>query len=332
MAAANQRSNARARQSLPMEVVGRRSALVARLTSALEHHGIVRPEPRSRVAGTHGTVLPRRRPRELGAPGRAPHYEPGPGGGLCLVNALKPDGTTDVAEMRRKVQAIRGRDPYVPIFVLLDERDPDAVRAARLAGATHYLGATAASNGEAAAWRVADVLERESAAGAVPAEALAADVHLTPFEEPSPQEVEAARARARAGLASLVPPARAAAYAAALLSIDAADLRDPASGRLDARRVAERLGVSVSRLAGAAGVSQQALSARPDSLRAQAGLLQVARVLAALDEIVPRGEHAMWLRTPRARFGRDTPLEMLIDGRAEALARELEGALEGLPG
>ena len=75
-----------------------------------------------------------------------------------------------------------------------------------------------------------------------------------------------------------------------------------------------------------------ALSARPDSLRAQVPLLQIARVLAALNAILPRGQHAMWLRTPRARFGGEAPLAMLLDGRAEALARELEGAVEGLPG
>jgi hypothetical protein len=314
-----------------MQIVGRRSEIVTQLATALEQHGIARPSPSAHTCTR--PARPRRpgtRFRVLGAPPHARRSSFVPGGGMYLVNALNPDGTTDVAEMRRRVRDLRSRDPHVAIFVLLDERDPEAVRAARFAGATHYLGATAASNGEAAAWRVADVLEREASAGAAGV-ASAPRVELTAFVEPSPHEVEAARARAEAGLGSIISPAQAAAYSAALVKLDASDLREPLSGRLDARLIAERLGVSVSRLAPAAGVSQQALSARPDSLRAQAGLLHVARVLAALDEMLPRGQHAMWLRTPRTRFAGEAPLAMLLDGRAEPLARELEGALEGLP-
>jgi len=316
----NQRTSLGDRDGLPMYVIGRGSPVVKKVASALEEHGIALP----------ARTLPARFPGapvwELGPqPQPWPEPEAEPGGGFILVNALEPDGTTNIAEMTRQVRETRRARPYSAIFVLLDERDPDAVRAARLAGATHYLGTSAANNGEALAWRVSDALGREAGGAA------GTRVELTPFAEPSAQEGAAARARVEAGLARVVSPAEMAARASALLSISAEELRDPDSGRIDASLVAERLGVSVSRLAPVTGVSQQALSARPDSLRAQVPLLQIARVLAALDAILPRGQHAMWLRTPRARFGGEAPLAMLLDGRAEALARELEGAVEGLP-
>ncbi|MFL5538674.1 MAG: hypothetical protein ACJ8J0_06750 [Longimicrobiaceae bacterium] len=296
----------------------------------------------SGAAGTASAASPRRR--------------------IYLINALKPDGTTDPREVRRSVEAARAKTPGAALFVLLDERNPEAVRAARHAGATHFLGAAVASNPEALHWRVSEVLGPRTVGrgpvargmvrrtlsgggshqGAVErsgfgggrgshAPAMAPRLELTPLVEPSSAEVEAARRRVARELPRLPSAAESLARAAALVSVHAPELRDPASGRFDARRIAERLGVSISRLAGVVGVSQQALSARPDSPGAQAGLLPIARVIAALDELLPVERVRMWLHSPHSRFGGATPLAKILEGEAEPLARMVEGALEGIP-
>jgi DNA-binding NarL/FixJ family response regulator len=328
------------RHSGIVTVVGPRTQLVEQVTAVLrarEPESILAPAGRrapARFRKLRGTIssLARRTAR--------PHTAPYPAVAVFVVSALKSDGTTDPAEVTREVREIRSREPHATIYVLLDERNPEAVRAARQSGATDYLGPVAAANQEAVEWRV-------SGAGAgLPATPEPSDTHpvsrtarfsqtparLGPVSSrPSPAEVEAARERIEAGLARLPTRADAVARAAELVAISGPELRSPESGRLDAKRIAARLGVSVSRLAPAVRVSQQALSARPDSLRAQAGLLPVARVLAALDEVLPPGQVRMWLNAPQALLGGEVPLESMLRGGADALARRIEGALEGLP-
>jgi hypothetical protein len=255
---------------------------------------------------------------------------------LYLVNALGPDGKTQPRDMARLVQSIRGRSSRAAIVVVLDETDPAALRAARLAGATGYLGAREVGNDEAIRWRVSDIVQDSQRAAVIPAVPNAAaarkaipPARVTPLGAPSDAEVAAARAAIREAVGDLPSPADRVARAAEWIRVDAPSLRDPSSGRLDARRIASVLGVPVSRLAGAAGVTQQALSARPDSPKAQAGLQPVARVIAALEEFLPAEHVQMWVNTPLQRLGGETPLAMIAGGRADVLARAIERALDG---
>jgi hypothetical protein len=248
------------------------------------------------------------------------------GAELYLVNALGPDGTTRPDRVSRLVRSIRGRSSRAAIVVVLDESNPAALRAAREAGATSYLGAREAGNDEAIHWRVSDVVadsQRPSAPQSLP------PATVTALAAPSDAEVEAARAAIDSALGGLPSPAERLARAAEWISVDAPSLRDPGSGRLDAGRIAAVLGVPVSRLARAVGVTQQALSARPDSPKAQSGLQPIARVIAALEEFLPPEHVQMWANTPLQRLGGETPLEMILDGRAEVLARGIERALDG---
>lgn len=352
--------------AVPVILLGPVTPLAARIMAMLRQHPFAPP---ASAGGTKGYGLREpvrpvlggvRRMRSSGAAGTAPAASLRRR--IFLINALKPDGTTDPGEVRRSVEAARAKTPDATLFVLLDEHNPEAVRAARHAGATHFLGPAAASNPEALHWRVSDFLGggRTVGRGSVAHGAVrgnlrggrdqrrierlghgsgrashepspAPRVELTPLAEPSSAEVEAARRRVARELPRLASTAESLARAAALVSVHAPELRDNASGRFDARRIAERLGVSVSRLAGAVGVSQQALSARPDSPGAQAGLLPIARVIAALDELLPAERVRMWLHSPHARFGGATPLAKILEGEAEPLARMVEGALEGIP-
>jgi hypothetical protein len=261
------------------------------------------------------------------------------GAELYLINALGPDGTTHPSRVAHLVRFVRDQSPDVPIVVVLDESNPAALRAARDAGATEYLGAREVANDEAIHWRVWDtvaesrrstLLPRGTRRQEVGVEAeLLPPARVTPAEAPSDAEVAAAREAIKGMIDHLPTPLERITRAAEWIRVDAPALRDPKSGRLDAARIAAVLGVPVSRLAAVAGVTQQALSARPDSPKAQAGLQPIARVLAALEDLLPQAHRQMWLNTPLQRLGGETPLAMILDGRADVLARTLERAIEG---
>lgn len=270
-----------------------------------------------------------RRPASRAA-GRRPGTDRAGVAELYLVNALGPNGKTEPRLLARMVRSVRFRSPHAAIVVVLDESNPDALRAAREAGATEYMGAREAANDEAIRWRVWEAI-RDSRKPAAPAaaESVLPRARVTPRAAPSDAEVAAALAAVERAVDDLPSPAERAARSAELLAVDAPELRDPKTGRLDASRIAAGLGVPVSRLAAIAGVTQQALSRRPDSPGAQAGLQPVARVIAALGELLPAGHAQMWLNTPLRKLGGETPLAMILDGRADVLARIMERALDG---
>jgi hypothetical protein len=308
-----------------IELVGPQSTLARKLAEVLQQHRqTIRVRGEKRLGGT---------PRERR---------------MYVVNALKPDGSTAPSEVWRQVEPLREREPDAPVFVLLDEANAEAVQAARQAGATDFFSAAVAANPAAVQWRVdtmltyvvlrggvgsADFLQRVGRVERRMTTRRAPDPSLslgTPVE-PTTGEVTKALARVEAGLKRAQTPKQALARAAKLTTVAAPELCDERSGRFDAKRIAERLGVSINRLAPATGVSQQALSRRPDSPRAQKGLASLARLLAALDELHPAAEAKMWLNTPRSGLGDAAPLELILQGRADSVARMLERALEGIP-
>jgi len=111
------------------------------------------------------------------------------------------------------------------------------------------------------------------------------------------------------------------------LSIAAPNLRGP-SGRLDATKIARRLGVPIARLAAVVGVSRQALSQTPDSPGIQHALDAIAHTLDVLDTSLQPDDQQKWLRTSRVNLDRQTPLDTIMAGGADIVARMLEGASE----
>jgi hypothetical protein len=113
-----------------------------------------------------------------------------------------------------------------------------------------------------------------------------------------------------------------------VLGISVPDLR-ARSGRLDATKIADRLDVPIAKLAAAAGVTRQALSQTPDSPNFQSALDPMARALDVLDRVLSRGDQRKWLQTKHSRLGGATPIEAMLSGRAEAVARMLESVRDG---
>lgn len=111
------------------------------------------------------------------------------------------------------------------------------------------------------------------------------------------------------------------------------EFHDPETGRLDATRVAEAYGVSLSSLARALGVTQSALSKRTTALAAQPGLRELEFVWAALLDAVESPERARaWLNAQRRDLGGKPPITLLLEGSAEAFAHYIRSIVAGEPG
>jgi Protein of unknown function (DUF2384) len=118
----------------------------------------------------------------------------------------------------------------------------------------------------------------------------------------------------------------------AVVAVPLTELHNVASGRIDARRVADYLGVPLSHLADAVGVSYPAVHKTPDAMGLQRGLGPIKRSLSLLSRVAPNKRTARaWLNSPHPDLGEKTPLEVMLSGHADAVVGLLENAIAGLP-
>ena len=105
-------------------------------------------------------------------------------------------------------------------------------------------------------------------------------------------------------------------------------------GRIDARRVAEFLQVSVNQVARAVGTSRQLLYRHPDAPKIQARAAALERILADLILLYGSEEAARaWLKTPSPVFGNRSAWELIqAEPRGlEAVGMVVENLKEGVP-
>lgn len=135
-------------------------------------------------------------------------------------------------------------------------------------------------------------------------------------------------------LATAVRPlSRGAASAArGVLDLPLPELRST-SGRIDARRVAEYLGIPLSRLADAIQVKYASLHKTPDGPRVQEKLGPIVRVLELADLAFGNEEQVrMWLNRPLHELENESPLATILAGEQGAVETLLENARLGIPG
>ena len=110
------------------------------------------------------------------------------------------------------------------------------------------------------------------------------------------------------------------------------ELHNPRSGRIDARRVAEFLAFPVARIAAALGASSPAVHKTPDAVSLQPRLVPLKRALELISQGTrDRHEALAWLNSAHPDLGGETPLQVLLTGRADAVVTLLENAIAGLP-
>lgn len=118
-----------------------------------------------------------------------------------------------------------------------------------------------------------------------------------------------------------------------VLNVPLPQLRNAASGRIDAERVAGYLRVPLRRLADAMGVNYAGLHKTPDAPRVQAWLHPVVRVLELADAAFGSEERVrMWLNRPLHELEDESPLSVILEGEAGAVETLLENARSGIPG
>jgi DNA-binding NarL/FixJ family response regulator len=111
------------------------------------------------------------------------------------------------------------------------------------------------------------------------------------------------------------------------------DFHDHQTGRLNAARVAQAYGVSLSALARALKVTQSALSKRPTASVAQLGLRELEFAWAALIDAVESPERVRaWLHARRPDLSGKPPIILLLEGSAEAFANYVRSVVAGEPG
>lgn len=110
------------------------------------------------------------------------------------------------------------------------------------------------------------------------------------------------------------------------------ELHDEKSGRIDALRVAEFMGVALKPLAEGLGLNYKAVHRNPSAASFQEALRPVKRSLELLHEFFgPAEAIRIWLNTPHPDLDGTTALETILEGKAFAVSRILGNAWNGVP-
>jgi uncharacterized coiled-coil DUF342 family protein len=116
------------------------------------------------------------------------------------------------------------------------------------------------------------------------------------------------------------------------LRVTLPELHDEATGRIDAQRVANYMGVPLKRLAEGLHLNYKAIHRSPSAEALQAALQPVKRSLEILHEFFQKTETVrVWLNTPHPDLEGSTALDMILADNASAVLRILENAAAGVP-
>lgn len=108
-------------------------------------------------------------------------------------------------------------------------------------------------------------------------------------------------------------------------------LHDSGTGRIDARKLARYLGISLASLANAIGKDYKAVFKTSASESLQPALAPIHRTVVALDRYFGRREESLaWLNTANPELEAKRPKDLVLQGKAETVADMLEGALAGV--
>lgn len=235
--------------------------------------------------------------------------EAGPKRGKLLSELLKGEGL-NVESVKKAEEALSRAEKSAPVLVLLDIRMPTVS------------GLEALEQLRGMELPIIMITANE---------AVAVKHELYSFGDVVPASVEdrALRARVRGILKrhSREPRRR-----VSVSSHVFAELHDPATGRLDAARIASFLGAPLSSFAKFSDVSVAGLHKSPRSISVQPHLIPIARSLAILTQLLSTKESVLaWMNSPHPDLGGQTPLQLVLEGKAQIVTDLLEAALAGQP-
>jgi CheY-like chemotaxis protein len=110
------------------------------------------------------------------------------------------------------------------------------------------------------------------------------------------------------------------------------ELHDPESGRLDAGRITTLLGVPLAAFAPLSRITVAGLHKSPASAALQARLIPISRAITILSDLFGSKENVRtWMNSPHPDLGNETPIHLILEGKAQIVADLLEAALAGQP-
>jgi hypothetical protein len=120
---------------------------------------------------------------------------------------------------------------------------------------------------------------------------------------------------------------------AALLDHALLEAHDPSSGRYDAVRVGETLGLSVADMAHVLRWTARGVRKNPTSPRLQEPLTRLVATVTLLRELLDGSmPHVrIWLRAPHPALGGRTPLSYVLEGQLEPVEDLVQAIAAGQP-
>lgn len=119
---------------------------------------------------------------------------------------------------------------------------------------------------------------------------------------------------------------------AAALEMTASAFREAGQPYLSARRVSEKLGITLSELAMLIGVARTTLTAKTGARRVDSALSPLVRIIAMAAEMAgDDGRAAIWFKhQPLPGWGGKTALDLVHEGKAEKVLDYLESVRAGV--
>ena len=111
------------------------------------------------------------------------------------------------------------------------------------------------------------------------------------------------------------------------------EAHDPASGRYDALRVGQSLGLSATEMGQVLGWTPRGLRKNPTSPRLQEPLTRLVGTVTLLRELLDGSMPyvRIWLRAPHPALGGRTPLSSLLEGQFEPVEDLVHAIAAGQP-
>lgn len=110
------------------------------------------------------------------------------------------------------------------------------------------------------------------------------------------------------------------------------ELHDTDSGRIDAQKIADFMGVPLKQLSEGLGLNYKAVHRNTSAAGFQKALRPVKKTLELLQEFFGTAETIrVWLNTPHPDLDGASALEIIMEGKVDAVTLILENAWNGVP-
>jgi hypothetical protein len=109
---------------------------------------------------------------------------------------------------------------------------------------------------------------------------------------------------------------------------------NPATSRVEPRRMAELLGLSLENVAALAHTHRNTMSRTPASTQVQAGLGDIVKILVSAAQLMDGGTPSravLWFKNqPLSGFGGKTAMDLVREGKTKAVMEHLEMLADGV--